>query len=251
MKLILGLAALALALSSAQAQESDASPATGEASPPAASLLATPSGGSPATAVSDPTPAIAQDAEAAPSPEPPPADSAKMKEEVNLAETPTADDFTIAPPADEPDADAAPEATGKLEGDEPTASRPEVTGTVEVTAKDQNQIVRAAIGNLVRITLESNPSTGYNWELRDFDYGVADFYSSDLVARKTDGNVLFGAPGDTVITIQAVKPGTRDITLVYRRQWEPPDQVQATFQFKLEVAGEATTSAPPAASPTP
>ena len=237
MKLIHGLAALALAMSSTRAQEPAPSPS--EAAPPAA--------------VSSPTPASAEPlSDPAPSPEPPPADSAKMKEEVNLAETPTADDFTITPPADEPDADAAPEVSGELEGEDKTKPRPAVTGTVEVTAKDQNQIVRAAVGNLVRITLESNPSTGYNWELRDFDYGVAEFHSSDLVARQTDGNVLFGAPGDTVITIQAVEPGTQDITLVYRRQWEPPDQVEATFQFKLEVAGDtAAASAPPAATPAP
>lgn len=175
-----------------------------------------------------------------------------MKEEVNLAETPTADDFTITPPADEPDAGSAPELTGKLEGDEETTPRPAVTGTVEVGAKDQNQVVRAAIGNLVRITLESNPSTGYNWELRDFEFGVAVFHSSDLVARDNAGNVLFGAPGDTVITLQAVKPGRQDIKLVYRRQWEPPDQVAETFQFQLEVAGDpADSSAPPAATPVP
>jgi predicted secreted protein len=175
-----------------------------------------------------------------------------MKEEVNLAETPSAEDFTIAPPADEPEADAAPEVTGKLEGDEETKPRPAVTGTVEVTAKDQDQVVRAAVGNLIRITLESNPSTGYNWELRDFDFGVAIFHTSDLVARDNGGNVLFGAPGDTVITLQAVKPGTQDITLVYRRQWEPPDQVEATFRFKLEVPGDpAEPSAPPAATPAP
>lgn len=172
-----------------------------------------------------------------------------MNEEVNLAETPGAEDFSIVPPADEPDAENAAEVTGKLEGDEETTPRPAVTGTIEVTAKDQDQVVRAAVGNLVRITLESNPSTGYNWELRDFDYGVAEFYGSDLVARQSEGNVLFGAPGDTVITIQAVKPGTQDIKLVYRRQWEPPDQVEATFAFKLEVTGEA--AAAPASSPAP
>ena len=241
MKLIYGVAALVLALASTEAQEPDPSP-TGAAAPNLVSPLATPSGESPATTVPDP----------AASPEPPPADSAKMKEEVNLAETPSAEDFAIAAPADEPGADAAPEVTGKLEGDEETKQRPAVTGTVEVTAKDQGQIVRAAVGNLIRITLESNPSTGYNWELRDFDYGVADFYGSDLVARQTDGNVLFGAPGDTVITIQAVQSGTQDITLVYRRQWEPPDQVAATFAFKLEVAeGPAAPAAPAAASPAP
>lgn len=237
MKLVIGAAAL-LFICSARAQEPAPSP-NGEAAPPVASP-------SPATAVADSAEAPL---EPAASPEPPAGDSTKMKEEVNLAETPGADDFTIAPPADEPGAETAPEITGPLEGEEETATRPDVTGTIEVTAKDQNQVVRAAVGNLVRITLESNPSTGYNWELRDFDYGVADFYRSDVVARKNKGNVLFGAPADTVITIQAVKPGTQDITLVYRRQWEPPDQIEATFSFQLEVAGEP--AAPGASSATP
>ncbi len=238
MKFILAAAALVLALASTRAQDPEPSP-IGEAAPEVAPPSAPPA-------------SVEQLTDPAPSPEPPPADSAKMKEEVNLAETPTADDFTITPPADEPAAESAPEVTGKLEGDEEVTPRPAVTGTVEVTAKDQNQIVRAAIGNLVRITLESNPSTGYNWELRDFEFGVAVFHSSDLVARDNAGNVLFGAPGDTVITLQAVKPGRQEIKLVYRRQWEPPDQVAETFQFRLEVTGDpADSSAPPAATPAP
>jgi len=243
MKLILGAAVLALTSPCAWAQ---ASPSAGEAATPVASP-------SPATAVSSPNPAPAEPtADATPTPEPPPVDSSKMKEEVDLTETPAAENFEITPPADEPDADTASEVTGKLEGDEETAPRPEVTGTVEVTAKNQGQTVRAEVGNLIRITLESNPSTGYNWELRDFDYGVAEFHSSDLVARDNGGNVLFGAPGDTVITLQAVQPGTQDITLVYRRQWEPPDQVAETFTFQLEVDGEAAApAAAPEASPAP
>lgn len=233
MKPIHGAAALALALSSTRAQEPAPSP-SGEAAPALATAVSAPSE----------TPA-----DPATPPAPPPADSAKMREKVDLAETPGAEDFAITAPADEPGADAAPEVTGRLEGDVETKPRPAVTGTVEVTSKDQGQVVRAAVGNLIRITLESNPGTGYNWELRDFDYGVAEFYSSDLVARQTDGNVLFGAPGDTVITIQAVQPGTQDITLAYRRQWEPPDQIAEIFAFKLEVAGD--DSASPAASPAP
>jgi inhibitor of cysteine peptidase len=250
MKLILGAAVLALTSPYAWAQ---ASPSTGEAATTVASPLATPSGGSPATAVSSPNPALAEPGtDATPTPEPPPVDNSKIKEEVNLAETPTAESFEIAPPTDEADADTAAEVTGKLEGDEETTPRPEVTGTVEVTAKNQGQTVRAEVGNLIRITLEANPSTGYNWELRDFDYGVAEFHSSDLVARDNAGNVLFGAPGDTVITLQAVQPGTQNITLVYRRQWEPPDQVAETFTFTLEVAGEAAApAASPEASPAP
>jgi predicted secreted protein len=166
-----------------------------------------------------------------------------LREEVNLLDTESTESMEIPVPGDAPDPRKTGEITEKLPGEEEIPKRPEVTGTVEVTAADNGKTVKASVGNLVRITLESNPSTGYNWELRDFDYGAADFYSSDVVARK-GGNVFVGAPGNTVITLQAVKPGSQQITLVYRRPWEPPDQVAATFSFNLEVSGDrAPTSA--------
>jgi predicted secreted protein len=158
----------------------------------------------------------------------------KLKEQVDLSKTPSAESLEFPQPPGAPDPSKAPEITEPLPGDEKTGEIVPVTGSVSVTAKENGQTVKAAVGNLIRITLESNPSTGFNWELRDFAFGAAIFYSSDLVARKA-GNVLFGAPGDTVITLQAVKLGRQDITLVYRRQWEPPDQVAATFTFTLEV----------------
>ena len=174
-----------------------------------------------------------------------------LREEVNLAETGNTEAMEIPVAPDAPDPRKTGEITETLPGDEPTPQRPPVTGTVEVTAANNGQTVKAGVGNLVRVTLESNPSTGYNWELRDFEYGAADFYGSDVVARK-GGNVLVGAPGDTVITLQAVKPGAQTITIVYRRPWEAPDQVAATFSFQLEVAGDtAAPTASPAASPAP
>jgi predicted secreted protein len=158
----------------------------------------------------------------------------KLKEQVDLSKTPSAESLEFPHPPGAPDPSKAPEITEPLPGDEKKAESIPVTDTISITAKENGRTVKAAVGNLIRITLESNPSTGFNWELRDFEFGAAIFYSSDLVARQA-GNVLFGAPGDTVITLQAVKPGRQNITLVYRRQWEPPDQVAATFTFTLEV----------------
>jgi predicted secreted protein len=170
---------------------------------------------------------------------------------VNLADTANSESMEIPPPPDATDPEAAGEIAEKLPGDEEVPQRPPVTGTLEVTAQDNGKVVSAALGNLIRITLESNPSTGYNWELRDFEYGAADFYASDVVARQS-GNVFVGAPGNTILTLQAVQAGTQQITAVYRRPWEAPDQVAATFRFQLEVAGDnAEPAAPPEASPAP
>lgn len=187
--------------------------------------------------------APAPDATPAPAATEPATNAPKMQEEILLGDSPAAESLEIEPPPDAPDPDKTAEITDPLPGEEKVPALPEVTGTVEVTAKDNDKTVRAVVGNLIRITLESNPSTGYNWELRDFEFGAAVFNSSDLVARK-DGNVLFGAPGDTVITLQAVQPGEQDITLVYRRPWEPPDQTSATFRFRLAVGAGDTAPSP-------
>lgn len=174
-----------------------------------------------------------------------------LREEVNLLDTGNTESMEIPVPADAPDPRKTGEITEKLPGDEDQPERPEVTGTIDVGVADNGKTINATPGNLIRITLESNPSTGYNWELRDFDYGAADFYSSDVVPRK-EGNVLLGAPGNTIITLQAVRPGSQSIVLVYRRPWEAPDQVAATFNFQLEVAGDAAAPTPlPAATPAP
>lgn len=178
----------------------------------------------------------------------PAANSPKMNAEIHLGDSAAAESLEITPPPDAPDPEKAAEITGPLPGEEEAPALPPATGTIEVTAKDNDKLVRAAVGNLVRITLESNPSTGYNWELRDFEFGTAVFNSSDLVARK-DGNVLFGTPGDTVIILQAVQPGEQDITLVYRRPWEPPDQVAATFRFRLAVEAAPASPTPSPANP--
>jgi len=174
----------------------------------------------------------------------------KMKEAVDLTEASPAENMEIPVPADEPSPDKSEEIKEPLPDEEETAPAPPVSGKVEVTAAEAGKVVRAAVGNLIAITLQSNPSTGYNWELRDFDYGAADFYKSETVAADS-GNVLFGAPTKTVITLQAVQPGVQDITLAYRRPWEPPDQVAETFQFRLLVDGAGAPPSETSASPAP
>jgi inhibitor of cysteine peptidase len=207
----------------------------------------------------EPTPRPASSPEASPTPtEAETSNAPKMDAAVDLTESAPAENMEIPAPADEPDPEKTEELKEPLPDEEPAAPAPPVSGKVEVTAAEAGKVVRAAVGNLIVIALQSNPSTGYNWELRDFDYGVADFYKSETIAPE-GGNVLFGAPTQTLVTLQAVKPGTQEIKLAYRRLWEPPDQVAETFQFFLQVDGAeappaqaSSTSAPsPGASPAP
>lgn len=184
------------------------------------------------------------------SPAPNEKNAPKIREAVDLSEAEPAEAMEIPVPPETPDPSKSKEVTEFLPGDEKALTPPPVTGKIEVTATDAGKVIRAMVGDLIVITLKSDPGAGYNWEFHNFDYGAADFYSSETTPVDK-GNVLVGAPAKTVLTLQAVQPGTQDIELAYRRLWEPPDQVANTFTFRLEVSGQETPPAGPEASPSP
>lgn len=80
--------------------------------------------------------------------------------------------------------------------------------------------------------LESNPSTGYSWQLNGSSYDtsmikkVSEKYSAPASIRP-----MVGAPGKQTFTFKALKPGSASIILQYKRPWEP----QAAKTYKVDV----------------
>jgi inhibitor of cysteine peptidase len=89
-------------------------------------------------------------------------------------------------------------------------------------------------GNAIILTLDSNPTTGYGWQLgQPLSSGVLVFVSSEYLPSPTD---LVGAPGKEIWTFKAVKAGKAVIVLNYVRSWEkdvaPADQKFFTITIK-------------------
>lgn len=78
-------------------------------------------------------------------------------------------------------------------------------------------------GNVMTISLESNPSTGYEWMV-DIDGDTAQVTISDFAAAEEDGKEpVTGAPGTQLIVVQTSGEGTSTVALTYSRSWEPSD----------------------------
>lgn len=155
------------------------------------------------------------------------------------------DGFTIPVPADAPDPDTEPGEPPPEDTETPAA--PEITGTVVVSEKDEGRRIAADVGNEIIIRLPANRTTGYNWELRDFEKGVLDYLSGDYEAPEGE-NPFFGAPGVTVLRLVVLRPGAQDLQLIYRRPWDKPDVVARTFAVRI-VVGDAEAAPDAAASP--
>ena len=78
--------------------------------------------------------------------------------------------------------------------------------------------VSAAVGKQFKITLPSNPTTGYSWRLaRPLDEAKVKLVTNTYRRAETK---LIGAAGQEIWTFKAVGTGNTTIVLQYVRPWE-------------------------------
>ena len=121
-------------------------------------------------------------------------------------------------------------------GDADAAERDRGPQEVSLDAAADGSQVELAAGQVLVITLASNPTTGYGWEVVDLDtavlqqVGEAEFQSSD-----SGDAPLVGAGGVEVFRFEAAGSGQTDLTLVYHRPWEKGVDPLETFAVQITV----------------
>jgi inhibitor of cysteine peptidase len=104
---------------------------------------------------------------------------------------------------------------------------------VSADASSSGKQIEIAAGGSFTITLDSNATTGYSWELK----GISD----TTVLEKTDNKYvaptsgLMGAGGKEVWTFKALKAGTSTLTMEYSQPWAGGQKGANTFSLTVLV----------------
>jgi predicted secreted protein len=115
---------------------------------------------------------------------------------------------------------------------------------IQVSEADQGKEYTLNPGDSLVIVLESNPSTGYVWEVQQVDNPVLQL--SGEAAFKADSERL-GSPGKATLTFNAVNSGIQTLTLIYHRTYDKDVQPAKTFTINVTVSGSASDSPQPKA----
>jgi inhibitor of cysteine peptidase len=103
----------------------------------------------------------------------------------------------------------------------------------ELVISEPGKTIEVAAGNEFKIVIDSNPSTGYHWELvDDLDESVIQFVSKDY---RADEPVMPGSGGSDVWTFRAVAEGEASITLGYYPPSNDPVDPAQTVTFTIIV----------------
>jgi inhibitor of cysteine peptidase len=89
-----------------------------------------------------------------------------------------------------------------------------------------------AKGQVFRIKLASNPTTGYDWHMDQLNLRYFRFINSGF-NRPT--SKLMGAPGKKWFEFKAVKAGNCSLSLLYYRSWEGKHKAAEKYKLKLNI----------------
>lgn len=92
----------------------------------------------------------------------------------------------------------------------------------------------------VTFTLDSNPTTGYRWQVEQSEelFNVITSFS----VSEADKPVT-GAGGEETITLEPLKAGETEVTLTYARPWENGGQTdQLVYTFEIDKNLQVTMS---------
>lgn len=98
---------------------------------------------------------------------------------------------------------------------------------------DPARQLEAAAGSEFKIVIESNPTTGYHWELvEELDGSIVEFVSKDY---RPDEPVTIGSGGVDVWTFKAIAAGETEIVLGYYPPSNDPTEPEQSVTFSLAV----------------
>lgn len=107
-----------------------------------------------------------------------------------------------------------------------------VAEDLEVDEAENGSSIVLDVGQVLVITLESNPGTGFSWAIVSDDAQLDTSAGSVFVDQGDDA--LVGAAGYEQFRIVGAEPGVATLELEYRRPWEDVG-AEKTFSLDVEV----------------
>ncbi|MHC4207488.1 MAG: protease inhibitor I42 family protein [Planctomycetota bacterium] len=107
--------------------------------------------------------------------------------------------------------------------------------TVDVNEDDNGGQIELELGEILVVTLESNPSTGYRWELvEDNESILKQFGEVEFKSSETSEPPIVDASGLEIFRFKAVSTGQMTLELIYHRSWEDVEPLK-TFSIQVVV----------------
>jgi inhibitor of cysteine peptidase len=104
--------------------------------------------------------------------------------------------------------------------------------TITLTRAEHGKSIEAQVGDLITVSLDENPTTGFRWAIDKSDDDVVALQTSEYAVALGS---RIGGGGQRVVTFEARKAGVSAIHLKLWRAWEGDQSITQRFAVTLRV----------------
>jgi len=104
--------------------------------------------------------------------------------------------------------------------------------TTQLTQSDSGKTLALNKGDVLQVTLDCNPSTGYSWQVMQINDAVLVQAGE---AEYQPGGDMPGAPGTCVFRFNAISAGTSTLKLGYKQWWDAQMAPDPVFEVTVNV----------------
>jgi inhibitor of cysteine peptidase len=106
------------------------------------------------------------------------------------------------------------------------------TNRLNLTDSDNGKRISATTADVIALTLESNPTTGYSWQVMEINNAV--LVQDGDPKYKSDGRSIPGSGGTETFRFKVTGTGETTLKLGYIRPWESVPPIE-TFSVQIAV----------------
>lgn len=110
------------------------------------------------------------------------------------------------------------------------------TRGISLTETENGQQLNLAPEETLTVTLASNPTTGYSWQVLEIDSAVLALDGDPEYRQSSGSEGLVGSGGIETFHFKAAGSGETTLKLGYMRPWESEPPVE-TFEIRVVVQG--------------
>lgn len=105
----------------------------------------------------------------------------------------------------------------------------------QFASEDNGKTGEVRAGDTFTVTLISNLTTGYQWDIEQLDPAILQQVGEAAYEPDNKKGDMVGAGGKETFTFKAQANGQTDLTLIYHRRWEKGIQPIETFKMTIVV----------------
>jgi len=104
----------------------------------------------------------------------------------------------------------------------------------QITDEDNGKQITVQSGDVITVTLVSNPTTGYSWQVMEIDNAILVQDGDPEYKQSPGAEGLVGAGGTETFHFKAIGSGQTSLGLGYLRPWESVPPIE-TFTIQVVV----------------